>query len=651
MKIFTINSMLFTIVAASSIPICAQISQNTRVVVEDPSSSLLSSKKEGCNLIFVNPDGSPAITTTGIQHTPHRAVQDPMDPPFNCTFSNASDLDLFTVIDANRDTKTWEWNSQAFLAVMNNEYQSANDYLISPGMNLKAGCFYTFSTSARAYQSQYPEKLELWVGEAPTAEGMTSCILPTQTLTQTTWTKQYADFVPEKDGVYYFAVRAVSDADQYAILINDFNISAGTSVLVPARPAIEAIRDPEGEPKATINVTTPAVTFEGKPLTGINALNIYRDGVLIHTEKNPLPSTVYTHVDNNPSVATHIYSAECTNNSGTGPKAEDSCFTGIYYAVWPAKVTPTVGDNEGQVRLDWTPCLTDQLGHPLRNDQVTYSIYRIHAGSVGLLVDGLTQPFYTDQVCDADAQQRDVQYTVMSNTSYGQSAGTGSGIFYAGAPYSLPYSESVPDGKLTSLMFSRGLANYAASWDIADINTYDLPYPSNGSDNDGGFLYHRAYNANEQACVGTGKIHIPDNASSATLSFDTFLNGTTATPNNNTLEVKVIYNGKETSIGSFTQHGDAKWATFSAELTPFIGKTIQVAWTNTVKTHVLSTLDNIRMDYVAEDPKNAVESICTENAIPTRYFNLQGIELREPLDNQIVIVRRGSTVTREVFRK
>ncbi len=615
----------------------AQLNQDQKVVADNQQTMLLMPAKGALT------NGAPAF------RAPLKVTDEVFTPPFFSDFSSASDVDLFSAIDANRDNSTWGYNNSGFMACMYNSWQSLNDYLVSPGLNLQKDYIYTFTVNARAYQSAYPEKLELWVGTAPTADGFTECILPTTTLTQEDWLPQSADFIAPEDGVYYFAVRAVSDADMYALLVNDFKVSEGVNGLVPARPQLDVVRDPNGELKATINVTTPTLTAAGAELSALDCVRIYRNGELVNTIENVVPGQTYSIEDVVDAAADYNYVAECVNADGAGLQATQMTFIGIYIAVWPEKVTATVGENEGQVKLEWTPCLVDQKGNPLNEDQVTYTIYRIHGGNVGKLVDGLTEPMYIDQVCEADDFQRDVQYTVMSNTSYGQSAGTGSGIFYAGQPYALPYTESVPAGELTSLMFSRGLAQYAASWDIAKIGDYEYPYPSEGSDNDGGFLYHRAYNAGETAMIGTAKVHLPEDAETVTVTYDTYLNGASDNPNRNTLDVIAIVDGEQIVVASESQNGTPGWAPFSADLSAYAGKTIQIAWLNTVNSHVLTCLDNIKVDYTTSTV--GVDEIANAEEVAPKYYNLQGVEISSPKAGEIVIVRRGDKATREFFRK
>lgn len=617
-----------------------------KVVIGEPGQSLPDPAKERCELIFINSDGTPAQAQQRL--TPvRRVVTDPQTPPFNCDFTGENDMDFFTIVDANNDNKKWERNTQGFAALMYNTYQSANDYLISPPMQLEADHIYTFTTHARPYQSQYPEKIEMWAGQAPTAAGMTVQLLETTTLTETAWNPLVVTFAPEAAGVYYFAVRGVSDADQYALLINDFSISAGVSTLVPQAPEMVVTRDANGEPKATVAVTPSLYNTKGEPVAALTALNIYRDGTLIKTYGNPQGGTTYSYEDLDPTVAMHKYTAECVNEYGTGLSAESTTFTGIYYAKWPDKVTPTIGNNEGQVRLDWDACLTDQNGNPLREDQVVYDIYRILGGAVTLHAQGVETNHYIDQVCGENDPQCQVQYTVMSRTSYGQSAGTGSGIYYAGAPYELPYIESFPNGEITSLLNTRGLANYAAGWEIANMEDYDLPYPTDGSDMDGGFVYHRAYNAAEEAEIQTGKIKIPAQIQSATLTFDTYLNGTDATPNQNSLDVYGYADGEQvTLLLECTQHGPQQWGTFSVDLTPYAGKTIRLGWHNIVRSHVLTALDNIRVEAVYP---TSVENIAIDGG-DAEYFTLQGVRVAHPQAGGIYICRRGSDVTKAVIR-
>lgn len=620
----SLPTLVVAAIAASSITAAAQISvsENLR-----QSSSL---KSNELRLAPTEVFASPAIS---------RAAET-QDAPFHCDFTGENDMDLFTLIDGNRDGKCWERNAQGFAALMYNQWQSLNDYIVSPGLKLKKDYVYTLSTASRPYKAAYPEKIEMWVGTEPTAAGLTENILPTTVMTEERWTPLSASFVAPEDGVYYFAIRGVSDADTYALLINYFDVNAGVSGNTPGAPEFEIIRDTD-VPKATIRVKAPVKTGIGTALESITSINIYRDDELIGNITNVVPGETYDYVDAEPSVGMHTYSVDCSNAEGTGVRTSATVFTGIYLAVWPSKVTPKVGSDEGEVILDWTPCLEDQLGNPLRADQVTYTIYRIHNGNVGKIAEGVAEPHYVDRVCLPSEQQREVQYTVMSNTSYGQSAGTGSGIFYAGAPYELPFAESFADGEIHCLMFTNGLANYAAGWDIAKVGTYEYPYPENGSDNDNGFLFHRAYQAGEKAEIGTAKIHIPAEIASATLSFDTYL----ISGNGNTLELNVEESGNINNIDTFSLAGATGWATKTADLTKFAGKTIRIRWINTIATHVLTMLDNIKV--TAETASSAIENVdVTDVTAPVEYFNLQGIRVNGDLTPGVYILRQGSEVSK-----
>lgn len=574
-----------------------------------------------------------------------KSTEELFNPPFSVNFANQSDLDYFTILDCNNDAKKWEWNQQGFVALMYNSYQAANDYLVSPGMNLKAGYIYTFSVEARPYQGQYPEKMALWVGNAPTADALNINLLPVTTLTEGKWVPFEGTFTPEADGVYYFAVQGCSDADQYALLVNTFKIDAGVNSASPTAPIISVVRDAEGEPMATISVTAPLTTVSGEPLESLTSLKVFRDNELIREITGMQPGDILTFVDKDLTVTDHTWHTYATNENGDGMQSSGSCFTGVYYATWPSEVSVSVGENEGQVVLNWPASEFDQNGNPLKSEQVTYEIYRIHNGNVGIIASGLSEPTYVDQVCEPDAQMREVQYTVFARTSYGLSAGTGSGVFYAGKPYELPFAESVSGGQIGSLFHTRGLENYAAGWDIADMNTYDIAIPTEAADNDGGFLYHRAYNVGERSMIGTAKIAIPANIQDATLTFATYLSGTT---NQNTLEVTVSdCHGNISEPLVYTQAGAAEWKDFSYDLTPYAGQTIQIRWTNNVKTNILTAIDNIRVNATV-DPSGVEDVNSDDSAQESRYYNIQGMQLKNIPDNGAYIVRQGNKTSKHI---
>lgn len=125
-----------------------------------------------------------------------------------------SDFSLMTVIDANNDGSTWSLNSGGYAEYHYNSSNAANDWLITPGITLEAGKTYQFDIEAWARSATYPERLEVKLGTAATAAGMTTDVIASTNITSTSHVTLTNNTVTvASTGVYYFGVHAISNKD------------------------------------------------------------------------------------------------------------------------------------------------------------------------------------------------------------------------------------------------------------------------------------------------------------------------------------------------------------------------------------------------------------------------------------------------------
>ena len=83
---------------------------------------------------------------------------------------------------------------------------------MSPPIKLKAGKTYKISFRASNAEEEYKERLEVKMGNAPTAQAMTTNVISPIGLTDPQYHEFSAQVTPQSDGDYYIGFHAISDA-------------------------------------------------------------------------------------------------------------------------------------------------------------------------------------------------------------------------------------------------------------------------------------------------------------------------------------------------------------------------------------------------------------------------------------------------------
>ena len=149
----------------------------------------------------------------------------PVQPPFLCTFSQESDMDMWRILNPDND-ETWAWHQDghARIGYDMSYFNPLDDYLVtlSP-IRLEAGKAY-IAFDYSSLQDIYKESLAVLYGTSPNPEDMETIVSfdsigfgnPFLTFTDT------LDI--EAAGNYYFAFHAFSMPDQFGIRIDNVEI-------------------------------------------------------------------------------------------------------------------------------------------------------------------------------------------------------------------------------------------------------------------------------------------------------------------------------------------------------------------------------------------------------------------------------------------
>ncbi len=359
-------------------------------------------------------------------------------PPFLMTFDDYTSLEYFTIIDANGDGDTWKAAEGHVRVDYNRFFGPMDDWLITPPIKLEAGELYDVYADLWAQASGYTERVEIYMGTAPTVEGMTTMLLSPTDISTTMYNPfkfSKAITVPEA-GMYYIGFHGISEADKYYLNLDNFGVTAPRTGDGPAMVTdLMALTDPTGALKATVSFVTPTKAINGKALTSLDKVVLSRDGKEINTWTAPAPGDALSFTDELPDGGMHYYSVVAANEAGDGLVADVSVFVGIDTPSYPENVDLVQTANPGEITISWDPVTTDVRGTTLPAGKVKYQIYTIVSGYYREPIsEKISETSYTFQAVNPGMQSF-VQYLVFAYYDDEESDGVYTPFKPVGTPY------------------------------------------------------------------------------------------------------------------------------------------------------------------------------------------------------------------------
>lgn len=516
-------------------------------------------------------------------------------PPYSQDFNDPLDVNTFTIINADGDTRTWEANNGMVRSRYNTKADTHN-WLITPAVKMKGGTQYEFSFDAKANSLKYTSFMEVWFGTAPTVEGMTTQLLERTEVKLRDMTHYSVKINVDTDGLYYFAIHDCSNTNGDALFVDDMAISAGMSTALPTAPSnVKATPDYNGKLNMTISCTLPTLTIADKNLTKLTKAELSRDGEVIYTMESPAPGAElnYTDTDSRLTQGRHTYIVAAYTEAGRGVEVTVTPYVGINMPTEPQNVNLVETSRSGEVTMTWKAPETDVDGNPLNPAFVSYLIMGVENGEAKVMARDIKDNTWTYQAIPADAAEQDfVFYGIAAETEGGISDPVVSPIIAVGPAYKLPIAESFADTKM-SLKWAENIVSGNGAWQLMDENTFST---MGSQDGDNGYVCYRAKSQKEVAQLLSGKIAI--SGQNPTLSFWYHpLSGST-----NVINTKVVANGTETTVNSTViSSGSGVWDKVLVDLSAYVGQTVQIAMEVEALLHLNTSLDNFslynRADY------------------------------------------------------
>lgn len=421
----------------------------------------------------------------------------PDEIPYTETFDDFNAFKSYLVSNANEDEGFWGYNLGLKCAMYKYDtFNRADDWLITPALNLGASNTYKLRFKARSESRLYPEELEVYIGNGPDVADFTTVLLERTTLAHEDYREYEAVISVNDPGTYFIGFHAVTVKGQYFLYLDDVEVTDGPSANAPGVVTDVSVSQAEGGTnRAVLTFTTPAVDFSGNALTALTAVNVYRNASLIKTFGNPATGKQIVYTDETPDEGNNTYRITAVNEAGESNPVEVTQYIGADVPLPPSDVRQTTSgssDAAPVAHITWTAPTHGINGGTLNPQLLTYDITDNKGRKVA---SGISGTSYTDTGIDVSGGQKAIFYYVEAVTDKGKSDAAASGFITYGQPYQDSFRESFSGSKFSSADWIVTVVNpspfsnafYGRYWGLSHGGFDRGPVPS-AQDHDGGYL-------------------------------------------------------------------------------------------------------------------------------------------------------------------
>ena len=555
--------------------------------------------------------------------------------PFTEGFTDATDGGLWKIIDANGDGLTWGQyqNGLDFGMVISTSWSAQNDYLISPEIrNLTTDKQYRLSFTSQHGSFNTPVEVGAYL-ISDLNDVNTWKLKLDEFCTEEDSTVHSATFSVPANGNYYLAIQAYcSNYTPTDFSVTNISVKPDASVEAPDTVSnARLVAADKGELASTLTFTAPSKTINGKSLSSLSKIEIFR-GESTTPEKtieNPVPGKEYSYSTTHTASGEVVYNVRAYS-SLMGAEKRLSSYVGIDIPDTIQNVKASMPRN-GVGRITWDKASVKGLhGGYVDPSTVTYRIQRYNADMYEWddIATGITATSYEDtQVTIPDgSQQAYVQYSVYPSSATGEGHGVIARTL-VGTPYAQPYKESFAQAGLSSTPWVTHAGIGSTSWNAIGAGTAAVdPF-----DNDGGELQFANAGTTPQSCyLQSPRVDLKANSRSA-LSFYMY-HGAEADEGDAYVTLYASVDDADTvNLGTFQyNNGNTGWQRHTIDLQQFAGNgniTFQV-YAYTADGSAAIYLDRFEIDAYADNDLMiqsynipARMSIGTPSAVTVKVLN------------------------------
>lgn len=515
--------------------------------------------------------------------------------PYVNTFETAEEQAQAAIYDANDDKSTFTFykHPTANSTVARYRYgdAAADDYLVFPGLALKAGVTYKVSVDVASEGSSFPERMEVVAGKVAKASQLNIPVIASTVVdTKEFVTLANNSFTVAEDGTYYVAVHAISDADKYYLYVDNFSIKELSDAVPTTVSDLTVTADAQGANKATVTFTVPSKTIGGADITEDVKVVVKREGTEIFSETKAVGAAV-TFEDEVEAAGYYTYSVEASYGENIGDAASEKVYIG--YDVPNIVENVTIADKSGAIALAWDAPTDGANGYVVNTADFKYNVYPVEMMSfwgmtfpmpdyTNPYVSGVTETAANFEFDTNSGEHGFSYFDVVAENTTGQSDDVYAAIV-TGAPYQMPVFESVAGGNLS---YWWGYAMDSYNQQLSSSNLAGLYISDFASDGDGS-CFLMAAGVGGWMNLQSGKIALAG-AVNPTLTFD--YAASAATP----VTVSVITPKGETELT--TVNASADYTSAVVSLADYKNEDwVRVIFTGTFAAAGDVYLDNIRV--------------------------------------------------------
>lgn len=407
-----------------------------------------------------------------------------MPMPYVNTFTNATDLDGWTIYNLNNDgtAKTWQYNSIQGILVCSGT-SGCDDWIMSPSFEFKTDSLYMLS-----YQLRVPYEtasMKTTMGTGVKVEDQTIIIDDLYNFeTEVTETKRYY-ITPEKNGYYNFGLHDYG-VEMSNICIDTLIVKAIAPIVAPdSVAAVNFVPDAAGALGGTFTFTLPSKSIDGKQISELTKVTIYDlKGNALATKTDVRPGEQVT-LQVKAAKGFNTYSIVAANANGEGRPMDITKYVGPDVPKPITDLKTCWGEEQNIALLSWTNPTEGVHGGYVDPANFKYTIYKYDVQDWPTdtkLGETTGESEVEIQIMDASEEQEQYVFSVTVSNEEGESDYVRSGLVM-GTPYTLPYNEAFTEVGIdhAPYLLGAGINNQTWTIDPGYYNAKIQPYGQDGA--------------------------------------------------------------------------------------------------------------------------------------------------------------------------
>lgn len=391
------------------------------------------------------------------RRTPAVRYGDNIEPPYTETFETEKSFGLFSTIDANHDSQTWEWDEDDLCAKYSTAKTAADDWLVTPPVHMLANHAYRVEFKAAKSLEYFVETIEAKWGNEPTVAGLSNGFLDKTSLPGTGYTAYGKEIHTSSDQLFYLGIHALSAAGTGRIKVDDVRIT-DEGCLDGPEASTDFIVTPDANAglKAHVSFRLADKNVAGNNVGAITKVVVERDGTVVKEFGASKAGQTLSFDDNSPVAGNNTYTVTAYTAAGPGRPATRTAYIGLDTPAVPTGLS--LSDLATGAQLSWKAVpATGCNGGAVLTEDVTYNVYRVRkqdGEQTYQLLGTTSEPTYLDPADLTSGSQEVRQYVVSAQNAKGESGKSAAESMLGGVPYTLPFKAGFADGDGAPLWWS-----------------------------------------------------------------------------------------------------------------------------------------------------------------------------------------------------